>query len=125
MWGPDGCRADRDDVDVVLHVEADPPGDDDADRNGEWLDIRNVASDTLDVGGWTVKDESATHRYTFAPGTAVASGARLRLHTGCGDDTAAARYWCNTSSAVWNNGGDTAFLLDADGRTVATYTYGR
>ncbi len=77
----------------------------------------------LDLSGWTVKDESASHRYTFADDTTVAPGSSLRLFTGCGQDSATERYWCMTDSAVWNNDGDTAFLLDAEGHTVTTYAY--
>jgi micrococcal nuclease len=33
------------------------------------------------------------------------------------------RYWCNVASAVWNNGGDTAFLLDPAGNVVASRSY--
>ena len=122
-WGADGCASDVSAAGITLSVRADAPGDDNANLNGEWLDISNTGDGVLDLSGWTVKDESATHRYTFAEGTTVASGATLRLHTGCGDDTATARHWCRTDSAVWNNGGDTAFLLDADGRTVTSRSY--
>ena len=37
-------------------------------------------------------------------------GAAVTLFTGCGTDTDVERYWCNSDSAVWNNGGDTVFL---------------
>jgi micrococcal nuclease len=123
MWGPDGCASDVDASGIALSVQADAPGDDNANLNGEWLDIRNTGEEALDLSGWTVKDESASHRYTFADDTTVAAGASLRLHTGCGQDTTTERYWCRTDSAVWNNGGDTAFLLDPDGRTVTSRSY--
>lgn len=123
MWGPDGCVSQRADVSVSLTVQPDAPGDDNTNLNGEWVDVRNDGDERLDLSGWRIKDESASHRYTFPGGTTVAPGASLRLHTGCGEDTATERYWCNTASAVWNNSGDTAFLLDPDGRTVATSSY--
>ena len=47
-------------------------------------------------------------------------GAMVTVYTGCGTPTADALYWCQTGSGVWNNGGDTAFLLDPNGNTVAT-----
>ena len=123
MWAADGCASDVDASGITLSVQADAPGDDGANPNGEWADITNTGRGPLDLSGWTVKDESASHRYTFAEGTSVQPGARLRLFTGCGQDSATERYWCMTGSAVWNNGGDTAFLLDADGHTVTTYAY--
>jgi hypothetical protein len=50
-------------------------------------------------------------------------GATVRVFTGCGSDSAASLYWCNTGSAVWNNSGDTAFLLDPAGNVVYTLAY--
>ncbi|MCZ6504686.1 MAG: hypothetical protein O6834_01720, partial [Actinobacteria bacterium] len=32
-------------------------------------------------------------------------------------------YWCWTSSAIWNNDGDTAFLLDPNGNIAVSYSY--
>jgi hypothetical protein len=46
----------------------------------------------------------------------------VTLYSGCGADTGSARYWCN-STAIWNNDGDTLFLRDSVGNTVATYAY--
>ena len=123
MWGPDGCGSDVDADGIALSVQADAPGDDSANLNGEWLAIRNTGDAPLDLSGWGVKDESASHRYTFPDGTTVAAGATLRLLTGCGEDTADVRHWCAGGSAVWNNDGDTAFLLDPDGRTVTSLSY--
>ena len=122
MWGDDGCASDIDASRISLSVRADAPGDDNANLNGEWVEVRNTGEELLDLSGWTVKDESASHRHTFADAT-VGPGATLRLHTGCGVDSATERYWCRTDSAVWNNSGDTAFLLDAEGRTVVTHPY--
>lgn len=123
MWGADGCISSRDDVSVSLYVEADAPGDDNANLNGEWLEIRNEGAEPLDLSGWMVKDESASHRYRFDPGTVVPEGETLTLYTGCGEDEPLSRYWCKSRSAAWNNAGDTAFLIDPDGRTVATHAY--
>jgi hypothetical protein len=46
------------------------------------------------------------------------------VFTGCGLDSADQLYWCNTDSAIWNNRGDTAFLLDPAGNIVHSYAYG-
>jgi hypothetical protein len=62
-----------------------------------------------------VRDESASHRFTFPDGFGLAGGATVRIHTGCGPDTATDLHWCISGSAVWNNDGDTAFLVDPAG----------
>lgn len=123
LWGPQGCRA-ADDHGVELDVRADAPGDDARNPNGEWLEIRNSGGSPLDLSGWTVRDGSASNRYRFPDGTTLPSGATLRLATGCGDDGPDRLHWCHEGSAVWNNDGDTAMLLDGGGRIVATHHYG-
>lgn len=124
LWGSGGCRSPAG-AEIVLEVRADAPGDDGRNPNGEWLDIRNASSGPLDLSGWTVRDGSASKRYRFDDGTTVASGATLRLRSGCGTDSATERFWCHRGSAVWNNGGDTAMLLDAEGRIVVRHRYGK
>jgi hypothetical protein len=47
----------------------------------------------------------------------------VRLRTGCGVDGTADLYWCESGSAVWNNAGDTVFVLDPNGNIVATRSY--
>lgn len=123
LWGPDGCGY-AGPAEVTLDVHADAPGDDAQNLNGEWLTIRNDATDELDLSGWTVRDGSASNRYVFPDGTLVAAGATLRLLSGCGQDDRIVRHWCHEGSAVWNNDGDTAMLLDPEGRVVATHQYG-
>jgi hypothetical protein len=85
--------------------------------NGEWVRITNRTAATVDLKGWTVRD-AAGHVYTFGPAR-VGRGGDMYLHTGKGTNTAAHRYWGRTG-AVWNDGGDTAILRTAAGRTVDT-----
>jgi micrococcal nuclease len=107
-------------VDIDMHPDA--AGDDNVNLNDEWVRFVNAGDTDLDLEQWTVADESATHRYTFAE-LVLAPGAAVTLFTGCGTDTDSERYWCNTDSAVWNNRGDTVFLRDPAGNIVASRTY--
>jgi len=50
-------------------------------------------------------------------------GETVVIRTGCGDDFGDTLFWCNVGSAVWNNDGDTVFLLDPNGNTHQTYNY--
>jgi hypothetical protein len=54
----------------------------------------------------------------------IAPGNEVFIYTGCGVDSASSLYWCNTGSAVWNNSGDTAFLLDPNGNIADQWRYG-
>jgi micrococcal nuclease len=117
MWAPDACGPDAGTEITVVTVAADAPGDDNNDLNSEYVRVRNDGSLGVDMTGWVLKDESASHRYGFPAGFVLAAGAVVQIHTGCGTDTAQALFWCN-EGAVWNNDGDTAFVQDHKGNIV-------
>jgi micrococcal nuclease len=124
LWAPDACgTSDLDGVEIVVDVEADAPGDDSVNLNGEWVRFTNAGSEPVDLDGWEVADESASHRYTFDD-LELDPGASVTLFSGCGADDDTNRYWCVTGSAVWNNDGDTVLLRDRQGNIVASSSYG-
>ncbi len=104
----------------VVEVNADAPGDDNENPNGEYVVLENAGDERLDLSGWRVADE-AGHAYTFGDVT-LDPGERVTLYTGSGSDTTGSVYW-GRSSAVWNNGGDTVTVRDADGDVVARRSY--
>lgn len=105
----------------ITHIEADAPGDDNDNPNGEWVEITNQGTSPVDLTGYTLKDE-ANHIYTFGP-FQLAPGAKVRLHSGRGRDSKRDLYWGLVGQSVWNNGGDTAYLRDPQGNLVDMYTY--
>ena len=123
LWAPDACgTSDLDGVEIVVEINADAPGDDGQNLNGEWVRITNAGDDVVDLDGWEVADESASHRYRFA-GLRLDPGRSVTLFSGCGADDDTSRYWCTSGSAVWNNSGDTVFLRDGRGNIVVSYSY--
>lgn len=123
QWAPAACGPANDVAVEIVEVVYDAPGDDGRNLNGEWVVLRNAGVDAADLSGWMLKDTSASHRYRFPDGFTLAAGGRIALYSGCGDDNATALYWCEHGSAVWNNDGDTAFLLDPSGNIVASWPY--
>jgi micrococcal nuclease len=123
LWAADACgTASAADIGIAdIHYDA--PGNDGENLNGEWVEIENRGATLVDLTGWMLKDESASHRYTFPDGFLLGRGATVTVYTGCGDDTADEVYWCEEGSAVWNNSGDTAFLSHPSGNIVDTYSY--
>jgi len=122
LWAPDACGSTTEageDV-TISAVRFDAEGPDADNLNDEWIEIRNSGGG-VDLTGWTVKDESASNRYTFPDGFRLEDGEAVKLRTGCGDDSADELFWCRSGAAVWNNDGDTAFLLDPSGNVVATH----
>jgi micrococcal nuclease len=104
----------------IVAINADAEGDDNENLNDEYVVLENTGTESLDLSGWTVTDE-AGHRYTFGEFT-LGPGDRVTLHTGRGSDTATSVYW-GRSGAVWNNGGDTVTVRDAEGNAVAERSY--
>jgi endonuclease YncB( thermonuclease family) len=124
LWAADACGAsDLDGVEIGIEINADPPGDDGLNLNGEWVRFTNAGVEEIDLAGWEVADESASHRYTFDD-LRLAPGASVTLFSGCGPDDESNRYWCVSGSAVWNNSGDTVFLRDPNGNIVTLLSYG-
>lgn len=123
MWDPTACGAASNGTIEVGEIHYDAAGNDNDNLNDEWVELINSGNAPVDLTGWSVKDESASHRYRFPHGFSLAEGQTVRLHTGCGQDAATSLYWCNQGSAVWNNSGDTVFVIDPNGNVVASESY--
>ncbi|MBX0348847.1 lamin tail domain-containing protein [Haloarcula pellucida] len=105
---------------AVTDIHADADGNDNENLNDEYVVLANRGDAPLSLTGWTVADE-AGHVYTFRNYT-LGAGENVTIHTGSGTDTRRDRYWDRTG-AVWNNGGDTVVVRDADGRVVLERSY--
>ncbi len=90
------------------------------DGDGETVTIYNGGDAAVDMTGWSLSD-IAEHIYIFPP-FVLQPGAAVIVHICSGVDTAEILYW-GRCSAIWNNDGDTAYLRDATGRGIATYSY--
>lgn len=122
MWDRNFCGSAAGVSIGIDAIESDAPGRDDLNPNGEWMDITNTGAGAADLTGWSIRDESTRHRFAFPGGFSIPAGSSVRIFSGCGDDTGTELYWCD-GDPIWNNGGDTGFLVDADGRFVDTYSY--
>jgi len=105
----------------IADIQADAPGNDSENPNGEWVEIVNEGSTAVNLEGFSLKD-AANHIYTF-PAFTLQPGATVRLYSGQGQDDASSLYWGLAGDAVWNNGGDSAFLRDSEGNLVDSYAY--
>lgn len=76
---------------------------------GDWVELLNTGTATVDLSGWVLKDNDDTHAYTLPAGTTIAAGAFLVL-----DESA---------FGFGFGGGDTARLYDATGALVDSYQY--
>ncbi|MEX2133241.1 MAG: lamin tail domain-containing protein, partial [Acidimicrobiia bacterium] len=122
LWATSACGPSAGTEITIVRIEADAAGDDNENLNEEYVRLRNSGYLAVDMTGWVLKDASASHRYTFPAGFVFASGLEVRIYTGCGADTQNSLYWCS-GGAIWNNDGDTAFVLDQNGNTVVYQDY--
>ena len=114
-------------VDECIYIEKfnfDAIGDDRYNLNDEYVTFGNKCPYLIDMTSWTVKDNTASHLYTF-PSFIFHTGTTLTLYTGTGVDTNNALYWGRTpGNSIWNNeGGDTLYLRNAEGELVLTESY--
>lgn len=118
LWARDACGTPTDAELVIVEVFENAPGDDRENPNGEYVVIENAGDSSVDLADWAIRDESTRHRHTFAS-LQLSPGDQVLLRTGCGDDDLGSEpielFWCDPEPPVWNNGGDTAFLLDPNG----------
>ena len=133
LYDPDSCGAGPDqDVPIDVSVNWDADGDDASNLDGEWVEIHNGGTRPLDLSGWWVRDSWLRYGrghvpgYRFEAGTALAPGATLRVHAGCGADTAREKHWCQ-KGAVFENAvggmGDGGYLFDPGGDLRAHSIY--
>ncbi|NLV13063.1 lamin tail domain-containing protein [Haloarcula argentinensis] len=106
---------------IIDRVHVDAAGDDWDNLNDEYVVFRNAGAEPLDMRGWTVSDE-ADHTYTVPDGFTLDPDETVTLHTGSGTDTATDLYW-GSERPIWNNGGDTVTVIDANNETVLERSY--
>lgn len=95
---------------------------DEIDLSGERFEIVNQSYTSVDVSGWTVKDELGEHRLELPAGTAISAGGVLQVTTGCGASGSGVLYWCS-DSAIWSTRGNTIILQDRLENVVGRKAY--
>jgi micrococcal nuclease len=106
---------------TVARIHADAAGNDHENLNDEYVVFANTGESALELSGWTVADE-ADHTYRFPTGFTLGGGERVTLYTGSGSPSATELYW-GQDQAVWNNGGDTVIVSNADGEVILEESY--
>lgn len=99
----------------------DSPGDDNYSKEQEYVCVTNQGAAAIDMTLWWIRDKAGATYYF--PSFVLAAGASVRVRTGCGQITQTDLYWYKDGSAAWNNGGDTAYLYNAQDQLVHQMTY--
>jgi len=108
----------------IVNINADAPGNDNENKNGEWIEIKNACSQAISMKSWLLKDSSASNKYEFTDFT-LGGSKSVVIYSGCGTNTQDKLYWqCPEGRyAIWNNTGDHAFLYDASDNLITEYQY--
>ncbi len=105
---------------VIWDVHYDAAGDDHYHLNDEYLVLKNVGGESINLEGWNVKDKK-NHTYVF-PHFELLPNTTVTIHTGFGTNSASDIYW-GSGRAIWDNDGDTVYLFDADGILIDTKSW--
>lgn len=108
----------------IVRINANAPGDDNKNKNGEWIEIKNFCDSEISLNNWLLKDNSAINQYRFQE-FILGPNQKVNIYSGCGENTLNKLYWqCPEKEyAVWNNTGDHAFLFDSSGKLVDDFNY--
>lgn len=128
LWAPIMTPTLESNLDPSEYIQVEPncsqfnaPGNDNHNKNEEFVCIVNTGPEIVEMESWSIHDEYGWS-YQF-PSFSLESGAKVKVITGCGSDTAQDLYWCKEETAVWNNDGDCVYLINIDGIEVTKYCY--
>lgn len=95
-------------------------GQENPNEGDEYVEIEN-SGPQISLSGYSLSDESGKI-YSF-PDISLGQGKKIKIYTGCGQDSAENLYWCYGNSAIWNNSGDKASLKNGKAELVSSYEY--
>ncbi|MAT45175.1 MAG: hypothetical protein CL609_22840 [Anaerolineaceae bacterium] len=101
----------------IISIRANGSGTSEPD---EYVEIKNMDSKIIQVHNWTIRD-IANHVYTFRS-YEMQPGQTCRVYTNQ-DHPEYCSFNYQSSSAIWNNSGDTAYLKDSTGKLIDEYSY--
>ncbi len=116
LWSPEVCGGGPIPDIRITRLDENPPGPDEDALDLEIVEITNRSDEDVDLSRFVLRDESTANRFIFPNGTVLGAGDSLEVSAGC-DPRGDALAWC-ADGPIWNNGGDTALLLDPAGRIV-------
>ena len=91
----------------------------------EHVTVANEGSAPQELTGWVIRSATGGQVLPFPAGFVLAAGATVNVHSGSGasSQNRPPTDLFATGANVWNNGGDTAQLIDPAGRVVHQLSY--
>ena len=106
---------------IIETVHYDAEGNDAENLNDEYVVLLNTGDKTIDLSGWSMHDEHGNMFY-FPNGFFLTAQGSVTIYTGRGTNMTTALYWYH-ETPVWNNAGDTVFILDEKNDSIVTYSW--
>lgn len=132
IWNPLYCGPlEQPDANLSVIVNWDAPGNDNDNINGEFVVVRNVGSQTVDISGWLLRDSSLTSWFYLPRGSVLAPNDYRIIHVGVGANGSPnpRDLYMGSTEALFPNTraglflGDGAYLLDRNTAVRAYYEY--
>lgn len=99
--------------------------------NPEYVEIQNNSCVAIDISGWAIVSHGQpppcyvgvpSQFFIFPPGSILGVGQTARLYSGSNANPAVPYFW--TTAFRWDNSGDIADLIDAQGLLVGSFATG-
>lgn len=132
IWNPDYCGPlEQPNANISVIVNWDAEGNDNANINGEFIVVRNIGEEDIDLTGWLLRDSSLTSWFYFPGGSVLAPNDSRVVHVGAGDNgTPNPRdLYMNSETALFPNIapglflGNGAYLIDRNTAMRSYYEY--
>ncbi|MCW1930573.1 MAG: lamin tail domain-containing protein [Candidatus Kerfeldbacteria bacterium] len=108
----------------LVEFKYDADGNDNYNRNGEYVTLKNISGKTLNLKNWIVTD-NGSHSLTL-PEIKLKKNKKITIYTGEGTNVTTGSpkkvYWGN-GWGLWNNDHDKLTVKNKKGKTVFSYAY--
>lgn len=132
IWNPEYCGPlEQPGANLSVIVNWDAAGNDNANINGEFIVVRNIGDQDVDLSGWLLRDSSLTSWFYFPGGSVLAPNDFRVVHAGFGTNGTPdpREIYMNSETALFPNVepglflGDGAYLLDRNTAMRNYYEY--
>lgn len=89
---------------IYLTVNYDAPGDDSSNPNGEWVKLKNVSNEDVDLQMYLLhSDPVGSANYSFDSNSVIHPNETMQVFIGKGTDSRLIKYWGNSTSILTNS----------------------
>ncbi|MDJ0581155.1 LamG-like jellyroll fold domain-containing protein [Crocosphaera sp.] len=86
----------------------------------QYVEITNTGTIAADLSGWTLNSSTKDKKYYFPQGIKLEPGQKIKVYSNKYEAESGGFLFYSERGGVWSNKGDTATLLNAEGKKVDT-----